>query len=84
MTVARKQIQRPALFASLSTWSMMIALFFNPFGFDAVQYWLILQTGNLWYANVVLYGIAVLFFGLSLFFRWRFKVTNKNEKKQIN
>jgi len=47
----------------------MIALFFNPFGFDAVQYGLILWTGSLWKANFVLYCIAVVFFGLYIYFR---------------
>jgi hypothetical protein len=40
-----------------------------PFGFDVIQYWLILATGNLWRANFVLYCLAGLFFGLSILFR---------------
>jgi hypothetical protein len=59
--------------ANLATWCMMIALFFNPFGFDIVQYWLMQVTGSLWRANFVLYCIAALFFGCSFYFRWRYK-----------
>jgi hypothetical protein len=54
---------------NLSQIFLMLALFFNPFGFDAVQYSLILLTGSLWKANFVLYCIAGLFFGLYIYFR---------------
>ena len=47
----------------MATLSMMVALFFNPMGFDIVQYWLIQATGSLWRANFALYCIAALFFG---------------------
>lgn len=53
----------------LATWSMMLALFFNPFGFDIVQYQLICLTGDLWKANLVLYFISAFFFGLSFFYQ---------------
>jgi hypothetical protein len=48
--------------------ALMLALFFNPFGFDAVQYSLILWTGSLWYANFILYSIAGVFFGFYIYF----------------
>jgi hypothetical protein len=48
--------------------ALMLALFFNPFGFDAVQYSLILLTGSLWKANFVLYCIAGFFFGWYIYF----------------
>jgi putative effector of murein hydrolase LrgA (UPF0299 family) len=67
----------------LATWAMMIALFFNPLGFDVVQYWLILATGNLWRANAALYCIAGLFFGLSILFRILYKKKTYNEKDKI-
>ena len=54
---------------NLSQLFLMIALFFNPFGFDAVQYGLILWTGSLWKANFVLYCVAAVFFGLYIYFR---------------
>jgi len=50
---------------------MMTGLFFNPFGFDVVQYWLILLAGDLWSANFIMYCIAGAFFGLSFYFRYQ-------------
>jgi len=47
--------------------SLFLALFFNPFGFDAAQYSLILLTGSLWRANFVMYCIAASFFGLYIY-----------------
>ena len=41
----------------------MMAMFFNPFGFDLVQYWLIETLGSLWKANFALYCVAGAFFG---------------------
>jgi hypothetical protein len=48
--------------------SLFLALFFNPFGFDAAQYSLILLTGSLWRANFVMYCIAASFFGCYIYF----------------
>jgi len=53
---------------------LMLALFFNPFGFDIVQYSLIVLMGSLWKANCVLYSIAGLFFGLYI---WVTRLLNK-------
>jgi hypothetical protein len=50
---------------NLSTICLGLAMFFNPFGFDIIQYGLIRLIGNLWGANCVLYCLAGLFFGLS-------------------
>jgi hypothetical protein len=57
---------------------LMLALFFNPFGFDAVQYSLILLTGDLWKANFVLYCIAGFFFGLYIYYT---RLLNKENQK---
>jgi hypothetical protein len=48
--------------------SLALCLFFNPFGFDIVQYYLIEIFGGLWIANLIMYGIAASFFGLYIFF----------------
>lgn len=53
---------RSIFLENLSTYCLMLGIFFNPFGFDIVQYQLIMLTGNLWYANLSLYCIAGLFF----------------------
>ena len=76
-----KKIKR---LSNLANWAMMIGLFFNPFGFDAVQFWFYRLTGSLWYANFIMYGIAALFFGLSFYFRYRCQVNNKLAKKKSN
>jgi len=52
----------------LSTVFLMIAMFLNPLGFDAVQMMIIDLTGSLWSANLVMYCLAVLFFGLYFLF----------------
>jgi hypothetical protein len=54
---------------NLSQIFLMLALFFNPFGFDAVQYSLMLWTGSLWKANFILYCIAAVFFGFYFYLR---------------
>jgi hypothetical protein len=54
---------------NLSQLFLMLALFFNPFGFDAVQYALMLWTGSLWKANFILYCVAAVFFGFYLYLR---------------
>ena len=54
---------------NLSQIFLMLALFFNPFGFDAVQYSLMLWTGSLWKANFILYCVAAVFFGFYLYLR---------------
>jgi hypothetical protein len=48
----------------LATVFLMIAMFLNPLGFDAVQLMLIDLTGSYWTANLVMYCLAVFFFGL--------------------
>jgi len=48
----------------LSTIFLMLALFVNPLGFDAIQLILIQLTGSLLRANFVLYCLAAFFFGL--------------------
>jgi hypothetical protein len=52
----------------LATLCLMIGMFLNPFGFDAIQIMLIELTGNYWNANLVMYCLAGLFFGLYFFF----------------
>ena len=52
----------------LATICLMIAMFVNPMGFDALQLMLIQLTGSLLRANFVLYCLAALFFGLYFYF----------------
>lgn len=70
-----KKTWRATLHNNISQMCLMLALFFNPFGFDAIQYSLILWTGNLWKANLVMYFIAASFLGLYFYFR---RCSNRN------
>jgi hypothetical protein len=42
----------------------MLAMFFNPFGFDALFKMVMDWTGSYWITDAIFYGIAVLFLGL--------------------
>lgn len=52
----------------LATVFLMIAMFLNPLGFDAIQMILIDLTESYWSANLVMYCLAVFFFGLYFFY----------------
>ena len=52
----------------LATLFLMLGMFFNPFGFDAIQILLIKLTGSYYGANLVLYCLAVCCFGLYFLF----------------
>ena len=52
----------------LSTIFLLLAMFLNPMGFDAIQLILIKLTGSLLRANLFLYCLAVFFFGLYFYF----------------
>ncbi len=64
-----KRTWKQIFLENLSVKFLMLGMFFNPFGFDAVQYYLVSVTGSLFYANIVLYLISGLFFGLYFLFR---------------
>jgi len=52
----------------LSTIFLIVGMFLNPMGFDAVQLILIKLTGSLLNANLVLYCLAAFCFGLYFYF----------------
>jgi len=78
MKVINKLKQRKTRLMYLKETSLGLGFFFNPFGFDVVQYYLIELTGSVWKANLVLYGIAGLFFGLYILLS---RQLNKEEQK---
>lgn len=61
----------------LATLFLMLALFFNPLGFDAIQILLMNLTGSYFGANLVLYCLAVFCFGLY------FYLSGSNPVKEI-
>lgn len=52
----------------LATLCLMLGMFLNPMGFDAVQLMLIKLTGSLLRANLILYCLAAFCFGLYFYF----------------
>ncbi len=52
----------------LATLFLMLGMFFNPFGFDAIQIMLMKLTGSYLGANLVLYCLAGFCFGLYFYF----------------
>jgi len=52
----------------LATLFLMLGMFFNPFGFDAIQIMLMRITGSYLGANLVLYLLAVFCFGFYFVF----------------
>ena len=58
--------------------SLALCLFFNPFGFDVVQYYLLTLTGDIWKANFVLYCIAGFFFGCYILLSKKIKKSSKD------
>jgi len=42
--------------------SLMLAMFFLPFGYDALFKWIMDLTGSYWAADAVFYSISGLFF----------------------
>jgi hypothetical protein len=61
----------------LSIMCLTLSLFFNPLGFDIIQWELVQWTGGLWKANAVLYCIAGLFFGFYILLRRKIKQNDK-------
>lgn len=47
---------------------MAIALFLNPFGYDIIVYGITIITKNYWVTMSIMYSLAVVFFGLFLYF----------------
>jgi len=52
----------------LATLFLIIGMFLNPLGFDAIQIMLMKLTGSYLGANLVLYCLAVFCFGLYFYF----------------
>ncbi len=54
----------------------MLAMFFNPLGFDALFKLVMDWTDSFWITDILFYGVSLLFFGLYYIFR---KKANKNK-----
>jgi len=56
---------------------LMIATFFNPFGYDALFALIMRWTNSFWVTDLIFYCLSALFFGLYFFLR-RKKKSNEN------
>lgn len=54
--------------AKKATLFLMLGMFFNPFGFDAIQIMLMKLTGSYYGANLVLYCLAASCFGFYFYY----------------
>ena len=52
-----------------ATLCLMLGLFFNPAGFDALFALVMKWTGSYWITDLIFYGIAVFFLILSYLFK---------------
>jgi hypothetical protein len=59
-----------------ATLSLMIAMFFNPLGFDALFKMTMDWTGSYWITDAIFYGVSALFFILYYLLKKR---SNKHE-----
>ena len=48
----------------------MLAMFFLPFGYDALFKLIMDMTGSYWIADIVFYSISGVFFILYIFLKW--------------
>jgi len=72
MTV-RVKTWRAIFLKRLSTICLMLAMFFNPFGFDVLFKMTMSLTNSYWITDVIFYCIAGAFFGLYFYFNKKSK-----------
>lgn len=58
---------------------LMLAMFFNPFGFDALFALVMEWTGSYWTTDLVFYGVSAAFFGLYFLYTKRFPYDQKTQ-----
>ncbi len=61
----------------LATVVLMIAMFFNPFGFDALFKLVMDLTNSYWITDLIFYCVSGLFFGAYILLR---RSINKNKR----
>ena len=70
---------RLAVKRNAATIALMIAMFFNPFGFDALFALVMRWTGSYWVADGIFYAISILFFLLYTFLSQKDKRSGKDK-----
>jgi threonine/homoserine efflux transporter RhtA len=64
--------------------SLMLAMFFLPFGYDALFKLLMEVTGSYWTADIIFYSISGCFWLSYIFFSKRISKKEKNTKELLN
>ena len=64
---------RSTFLNNVATFCLMTAMFFNPFGFDALFKAVMDWTGSYWITDLIFYLIAGFFFGLYIYLRYKLK-----------
>lgn len=67
--MSKHRTWRKIFLGNLKDICLMLALFFNPFGFDVLFKMVMNWTGSYWITDVIFYSLAGLFFGFYLYFR---------------
>ncbi len=67
MTVINKKIKKEKN-QKMATLSLMIGMFFNPFGFDVLFKMVLDLTGSYWTTTGIFYLVAGFWFGLSFYY----------------
>jgi hypothetical protein len=68
MKIPKKKTAEKNVKKRTATIFLILATFFNPFGFDVIQMILIKLTGSLFGANLILYFLSASCFGLYFLF----------------
>jgi len=64
MAVNTQTTWRKTLAGNLATFCLMMAMFFNPLGFDVLFKTVMDLTNSYWITDFIFYGAALLFLGL--------------------
>lgn len=67
--MSKQKTWRKIFLGNLKDICLMLALFFNPFGFDVLFKMVMNWTGSYWITDVIFYSVAGLFFGCYIYLR---------------
>lgn len=69
MASVKKTTWRSQFLKNVATACLMLAMFFNPLGFDALFKLVMDWTGSYWTTDLLFYGVSLSFAGLYFFFK---------------
>ena len=73
MNTATLYVKSNLMKVSPATVCLMLATFFNPFGFDALFALIMKWTGSYWITDAIFYCLSACFFGLYFYLRKQVK-----------